>query len=330
MASVIHVSTAPGDDELVVTAVRAEVQAALVAPPSFSDPVVKGVARQVLDSSSDAALRRLKAVVDTTELLVVQKARAELQLALSEKRLGKINGVRLESFSEFSADEFAGLFASLALSYPRGNPRTALHFVAKKGTPEEELDSTYEATLLVNGWSDEGLKRVFDLVRCVNHVPTGAEVKAFSTAPAQAFLDFLETNLPKMLEDYKSYSDGLRRLGLREVLADFSSERGGDAVREEFDDILAARPSRPLAEVASDLAASDFERYSALAKARNAGVEGDDPHVAAVYGRMTKVLRLIMTRQSGMRQKWASQALMASDRLWKAERAAEAARTTSA
>jgi hypothetical protein len=329
LACALRVVTNPADDAELAKVVRSEVQEALGSFHTMRPSVIGGLARVLLEASGDPVLRRVKAVVETTELLAVQKSRVELQVALSENDLGRINGVSLEALAGLTGDDLAGLFAALAPSYPDSTPSGSLYYVVKKGTSKEEFAAFYDAALAANGWSDEGLKRVFALTRCVEHSPSAAEVKAFSDAPAQAFLDFLEANFSKLQTNAKT-REGLRRLALSEVLDDLSGKSWSVVTREEFDDILAARPSRPLAEIASDEAASEFEKYSALAKARNAGLLADDPHVAAVYGSMAKVLRITMVRQGGERQKWAADVLMAADLLWKAERAAKAARTASA
>lgn len=309
---VLRVVTDPINDAELAKTIRTEVQEVLASSLRSNHRQVDGVGRAVLDQSSDPVLRRLKTVVETAELLSVQTARYELQCTLSEHGFGRINGLDVMQFDALPAEAFAAVLITLVRGYRHASPSGALYYVAKKGTKKEEFAAWYDSRLAHYNWDAGVLVDLFETAHASGLELEARDFDAFSSDRAQAFLDLVESSRVKALD-----REGQRKLALGGLLTEGLTR--DPSVR--FDALAAARPSRSLAELKDDASAPDLERYCALVKAREAGIDPLDDNVVEVFAQMSKLLRITLVRNTGAPQKWAAEVLMEGDRRVRANRA---------
>jgi hypothetical protein len=295
--SVHRVVTSPlGDPELTETAKdHARRFLKRQAKPGNGRDRFGGLGKAILAKSSDPVARRLSTVVDARQDLALAEARLELQEALSERGLGKINGLDLKDLDMLSADDFTFVLHRIVKGYSSSTPSGALYYVAAKGLSSEDFDAFYDASLTRLGWTREGTEIAFAFTGVTGVELSSDQVKAFADDAPGTLLELLKTVVPTLDREVQ------RKLGLSEVFSQ---------VGESLDELLVQSKARSVSEVLADADASDLEVYAALAQARDAGVDPLDPDVRALYAGLTKHLRITMIRQDGRKQAWAATALM--------------------
>lgn len=254
-----------------------------------------GLGKEILAKSSDPVARRLSATIDARQDLALAEARLDLQEALSERGLGRINGLDLKGFDALGDEDFTAVLHRVVKGYPQSTPSGALYYVAAKGLKPAEFDAFYDATLSRLGWTRKGADIAFAFTGVTEVELDATQVKAFSDDAPQTLLGLLKDVVPSL------GSETRRRLALSEVFS---------LAGHDLDELLTDLGARSISEVLADANASEFEAYAALAQARENGVDPLSNDVRALYARLPKHLKIAMVRQNGRKQVWAATALL--------------------